>query len=227
MTTWTCNGEYPGSPLPIEEKRKHLYHFTSFDTFVRIWLSKELIFSDVRKVNDLIEQTIEFKFSNLQKLPLAGAIEDRRYSYRQISLTMDYDSYLKGCMSSMMWGYYADKTNGVCIELDFDKLPLEADCLHNPISYVENIPVSIDVPPEISSINDVEQWLISNKERFFFTKQNTWQNENEYRIVSNTKRSLSIADAITAIYVAKFNSDTCKFVLAMVNDEVPVFLSFI
>lgn len=222
MPTWTCNGKFPGYALSLDEKRKHLYHFTSFDTFVKIWLSKELLFADVRKVNDLIEQTVQWNFTNMQKLPLAGAIEDGRYAYKQISLTMDYDSYLKGCMSSLMWGYYADKTLGVCIELDFDKLPLSEGCLHAPISYEENVPTSIDVPPDLSTRNDVEEWIISNQKRFFFTKQSTWREENEYRIVSNSKRALSIADAITAVYVAKANSDTCKFVLALVGGAVPV-----
>ena len=227
MSTWTCNGKFPGEPLSNTEKRKHLYHFTSFDTFVKIWLSKELLFADVRNVNDLIEQTVQWKLSNPKKLPLIGAIEDGRYAYKQISLTMDFDSYLKGCMSSMMWGYYADKTNGVCIELNFDKLPLSDGCLHAPISYIENVPTSIDVPPNLSTRNDVEKWIIENRSRFFFTKQSTWREENEYRIVSNSMRALSIKDAITAVYVAKFDSDTCKFVLSLVNEDVPVFsLSF-
>lgn len=227
MPTWTCNGKYPGYELPVDEKRKHLYHFTSFDSFVKIWLTKELLFADVRKVNDLIEQTVQWNFQNPQKLPLMGAIEDGRYAYKQISLTMDYDSYLKGCMSSLMWGYYADKTNGVCIEFDFDKLPLSEDCLHAPISYIENVPISIDVPSDLSTRNDVERWIIENQSRFFFTKQSTWREENEYRIVSNSKRSLSIVDAITAVYVARYDSDTCKFVLSLVNGDVPVLsLSF-
>lgn len=170
MATWTCNGKFPGSPLTDIEKRKHLYHFTSFETLVKIWLSKELLFADVRNVNDIIEQTIEFKFSNLQKLPLVGAIEDSRYAYKQISLTMDYDSYLKGCMSSMMWGYYADKTSGVCIELDFDKLSLSDECLHNPISYVEKVSTSVDVPPDLSTITDVElDWF------FLLTNCRNWR----------------------------------------------------
>lgn len=222
MPTWTCNGKYPGEALTDKEKRKHLYHFTSFDTFVKIWLSKELLFADVRKVNDLIEQTVQWNFLNPQKLPLAGAIEDGRYAYKQISLTMDYDNYLKGCMSSMMWGYYADKTTGVCIELDFDKLPLSDGCLHAPISYEENVATSIDVPADLSTRNDVEKWIVDNQLRFFFTKQSTWREENEYRIVSNSKRALSIANAITAVYVAKVDSETCKFVLALVNGAVPV-----
>lgn len=222
MSTWTCNGKYPGTPLTDIEKRKHLYHFTSFDSFVKIWLSKELLFADVRKVNDLIEQTIEWNFLNPQKLPLVGAIEDARYAYKQISLAMDYDSYMKGCMSSMMWGHYADKTNGVCIKLDFDKLPLADSCLHAPISYIENVPTSIDIPTSLSTRNDVEQWIIANQELFFFTKQKSWKEENEYRIVSNSKRTLSINDAISEVYVARANSETCKFVLALVNGTVPV-----
>lgn len=110
----------------------------------------------------------------------------------------------------------------VFIELDFDKLPLSEGCLHAPMSYEENVPTSIDVPPDLSTRNEVEQWIIANQSRFFFTKQSTWREENEYRIVSNSKRSLSITDAITAVYVAKANSETCKFVLALVNGAVPV-----
>lgn len=34
--TWTCNGEFPGHPISDKEKKKHLYHFTSFDSFVKI-----------------------------------------------------------------------------------------------------------------------------------------------------------------------------------------------
>lgn len=62
MATWTCNGKFPGSPLTDIEKRKNLYHFTSFETFVKLWLSKELLFADVRNVNDIIKQTIELSF---------------------------------------------------------------------------------------------------------------------------------------------------------------------
>lgn len=222
MTTWTCNGKYPGEPLPDIDKKRHLYHFTSFDTFVKIWLTKELLFSDVRRVNDLIEQTIKWNFSNFLKIPLMGAIEDARYSYKQISLTMDYDSYLRGCMSSLMWGYYADKTNGVCIELDYDKLNLNENCLFGPVSYVNEVCRAIDVPDNISSRNDVEKWLVDNQQQFFFTKQITWKEENEFRIVSKSEKSLKIKDAITAVYVSKFDSDTCKFVLELVNGLVPV-----
>lgn len=44
---------YPGKPLAGMEKYKKLYHFTSFDTFVRIWLSKKLKFGSMLEVNDI------------------------------------------------------------------------------------------------------------------------------------------------------------------------------
>ena len=34
---------YPGLPLSEEEKKEKLYHYTSFDTFVKIWLSKRFL----------------------------------------------------------------------------------------------------------------------------------------------------------------------------------------
>lgn len=223
MPTWTCNGKFPGSPLSYEEKRKHLYHFTSFDTFVKIWLSKELLFADVRKVNDLLEYKISWNFANFLQAPVMFAIDEARYNYKQISLTMDYDSYLKGCMSSIMWGYYADKTKGVCIELDFDKLDLSS-CLYSNINYTPKTSASIDVPANIRTRNEVEQWILENQQRFFFTKQDTWQGENEFRIISNSKTSIDISNAIVAVYITDAESDTCRFVSALVGEKVPVFV---
>lgn len=200
-----------------------LYHYTSFESFVKIWLSKELLFSDVRKVNDLIEKTIRWNFVNMQHLPLMGAIEDGRYSYKQISLTMDFPDNIKGCLSSLMWGYYSDKTNGVCIEFESDKLQFPEDCLYSEVTYEEKVKTSIDVPPDLKTRNDVEKWLRQNSKLFFFTKQFSWKQENEFRIVANKSRSLSIANAIENVYVAKANSDTAKFVIELVNGTVPVF----
>lgn len=44
---------YPGKPLAGMEKYKKFFHFTSFDTFVRIWLSKKLKFGSMLEVNDI------------------------------------------------------------------------------------------------------------------------------------------------------------------------------
>lgn len=48
---------------------------------------------------------------------------------------MDYDTYIWGCMSTQMWAYYADKCQGVCIQLDYEKLAIPPTSFHAPVKY--------------------------------------------------------------------------------------------
>jgi hypothetical protein len=115
MVTYTSNGEFPGRKLKGEEKYRKLYHYTSFNTFVKIWCTKKLKFGTLTDVNDILEMNFEILTESPQQIPLIFAYNEIRTSYKQISFTMDYDSYIKGCMSPLMWGIYGDKRKGVCI----------------------------------------------------------------------------------------------------------------
>ena len=130
MPIYNCHGIFPGKPLKGKERYKKLYHYTSFDSFVKIWLNKNLRFSSSENVNDILEAKKEYSAPAIAQMPLMIALQEAKASYKQISLTMDFDSYLWGCMSSMMWGYYADKRKGVCIELDYDKLGFSPNMIH-------------------------------------------------------------------------------------------------
>lgn len=68
----------------------------------------------------------------MQHWAVMQKFRELRLKYKQISLTMDYDSYLWGCMSTQMWAYYADKSQGVCIGLDYDKLVFPSNSFHAP-----------------------------------------------------------------------------------------------
>ena len=46
---------YPGRKLEGKAKFEKLYHYTSFDTFVKIWLSQKLRYGKVQNVNDIQE----------------------------------------------------------------------------------------------------------------------------------------------------------------------------
>ena len=92
-------GTFPGNKLKGVERYKRLYHYTSFDSFVKIWLSKSLRFSPVSNVNDIQEKVIEASISNPEQFELAKNFIAIRKSFKQVSFTMDYDSYFKGCMS--------------------------------------------------------------------------------------------------------------------------------
>jgi len=207
--------------LKGEERYKRLYHFTSFDTFVKIWLSKRLLFAPVANVNDIKEACWSISSSNPQQLPLYYAYNELRNEYKQISLSMDKDSATKGWMSPFMWGVYGDKRKGVCIEIDYSKLNFRNTMLKDVVAY-KKILNPIELAPEMKSMKDILVYLKRYRKRIFFTKQDDWSKEHEYRIVSREDDFLDISDAITAVYLTSYDSTECKFTEALVNGQIPV-----
>ena len=222
MVTITKHGVFPGEKLKGAERYKRLYHFTSFETFVKIWLTKKLRFSPTKNVNDILEARTSVALHNPQQQPLMYAFFDCKAKFKQISLTMDYDSYMYGCMAPMMWGYYADKRKGVCIQLDFEKLNLSAPLLYGPVKYVNYLKIIVYLDPIIKSIADLMKFIRKNKQTLFFTKDKSWAGENEFRILSDTADYLDIADAISCIYLTEYDSTECLLVEKLVNDVVPI-----
>lgn len=218
----TANGEYPGHKLKGKERYAKLYHYTSFEAFVKIWLSKSLKFCNVKNMNDVLESTLTPSMSLFWQAPLAYAYLDIRPRFRQISFTMDYDSYIKGCMSPVMWGTYADKKNGVCIELDYDKLKFPKGVIKGPVVYKEFVDLYKEIPPEVCTVNQLKQFIIKNKRKEFLTKQLSWKGENEYRVLLFDGDYLDISNAINAVHVISYSSDVCHFVEQLVKDEIPV-----
>lgn len=218
-------GHYPGTKLRGANRYAKLYHYTSFDTFVKIWLSKKLRFGVQKNLNDLNEankyvSTVILKDSKTRIRKGLDAISD----YKQISLTKDYDSYTKGSMSPMMWGHYGDKSNGVCIELDYKKLILEKDMFHREVKYIKYLKEPIDIPSCFNSEIEFQKHIFKNKIDIFFTKLDDWKGENEYRIISKNHDFLDIENAISAIYVRNVLSDSCKMAEKLIDNKIPVYL---
>jgi hypothetical protein len=226
MRTFNQNGIYPGKPLTVNQRFEKLYHYTSFNTFVKIWCTKKLKFGITNDVNDILEATKSIQVEVFQ-LPLMFAYEDIKNSYKQISFTMDYDTYIKGCMSPLMWGIYGDKRKGVCIEFDFSKLNFPENCLMDVVDYLPNYYSRVSLPSHLKSINDIENFVKQNAKEIFFTKHDSWKNENEFRLLSNNLDFLDINNAITAIYLTSHNSTECICVENLVQNECMVkYLNF-
>lgn len=224
----TANGEYPGHRLTFAEKSAHLYHYTSFVSFVKIWLSQRLLFSPLSKMNDVQEKSVRCASSNPNSIPILKAYDEIRRKYKQISFTMDYDSYFKGCMSTIMWGHYADKCNGVCIEFDASKLSFPEGTLYGFIHYKKAMEHNTPIPTSVKTIEDIDKYIRRNSRRILFTKQSGWREENEFRVVSANADYLDITGAITAIYLTSFKSTECLLAEKLVNDTVHVkFLHYI
>ena len=215
-------GVFPGTQLKGKERYKTLYHFTSFDTFKLIWQSKSLMFGEMTGVNDILESDYSITAGNHQQIPLVFAFDDLRKSYKQISLTMDKDTYLKGSMSTLMWGLYGDKRKGVCLELDFDRIKFTKSMLKGIIRYKKYIPGNIELDTNLRSSNDIRRFIIKHKQELMFTKTQEWAGEREYRIVSNADDFLDIADAISAVVVTDFNLPTFDDLVDLIDNKVPI-----
>lgn len=227
MVTHTLNGQFPGEKLKGEEKYRKLYHYTSFNTFVKIWDTKKLKFGTLTEVNDIFEMNGRIKV-NPQQIPLIFAYRDIRNSYKQMSFTMDYDSYIKGCMSPLMWGIYGDKRKGVCIEFDYKKLNIPNDWFKDIVNYCPAVNSSIFIPSHIRTIKNIKEFIKKKSKEMFFTKQESWQGENEFRLISDKNDYLDISSAISTVYLTSYDSIVCLRVEELVKDECEVkFIDYI
>ncbi len=215
-------GEFPGTRFKGKDRYKTLYHFTSFETFKLIWESKLLKFADMAGVNDILESDYSITLGNLQQLPLTFAFDEIRKSYKQISLTMDKNSYLKGSMSTLMWGLYGDKKKGICLQLNFDRIKFTKSMIKGIMHYQKYIPGNIDIDTTIKSSNDIREFIIKHKKELMFTKTQDWVGEREYRIISNTDQYLDISDAISAVVVTDFNLSTFNVLVELIDNKVPI-----
>lgn len=230
MIIETSMGIYPGKPLKGKQKYAKLYHYTSLETFEKIWESKLLKFGPISDLNDLNEcykkVSFPFNFSPTYTIDDVKSYSDsflnEIMSYKQISLTMDYDSYIKGCMSPMMWGHYGDKSKGVCIELDYDKIIYSKGMYHKPIKYVKLIQDSTYIPHNVTKTCSIEDFIRKQLNTIYFTKTKDWSGENEFRIISNKYDSLDISNAISAVHVTDRNSSTCESVEKRTAGVVPI-----
>lgn len=179
-------------------------------------------FSSVETVNDLLEWDIQVRTKYLEQIDFLKKFYEIRKSYKQISLTMDYDSDTKGCMSPMMWGIYADKSKGVCIELDYNKIKFPEDVLRGIIHYKRVMERGIELDPTISSSDGLTDFILHHKKQIMFTKHISWAGENEYRVMNNNDKieSLYIKDAITNVYLR--SSKNLEEIEHMVGDSIPI-----
>lgn len=112
----------------IFKNTEKLYHFTSFDTALKIIESNKLKFGRLDNMNDIHEND-KLMFvdttgqpDNTLSFEVLDALHDEIYKYRQISLTMDDAKGKQGFDLHQMWGIYADKGNGVCLVFAKDEL---------------------------------------------------------------------------------------------------------
>ena len=195
-----------------------LYHYTTFDTAIKILLSQELRFARLARMNDIYESSKHIgicgdAISNISEIT---KIFNRAIGcYQQISLTEDKGNKM-GFNIPMMWGHYADKGNGVCIIFDKQQLlkKLQTKDLRGSITYNDDFNNwDISQKGEILQGSDVVRYLHLNASKLFMTKTEDWEHEQEYRIVRKSRKnqSLSIKGCVLGVLLSEIDRNSQKF----------------
>ena len=159
----------------------HLFHYTKYESALKIIATKSLRFGDFRNMNDIAEVKREV----FGMIP-TEIIERELEKYRSISLTLD-NSSRRGFSIDPLWGHYAQEGNGVCLVFEKDKLMLDLTNQFGhkatiaPINYLQEFTNAIFT--QGNTPEEVEKFIESNIDDIFFTKSIDWEYEHELRIL--------------------------------------------
>lgn len=164
----------------------HLFHYTTFESALKIIVSGSLKYGDFKNMNDIAEAYRE----------VFGMAEDKIINkilaeYQSICFTLDKPSR-RGFSIDSLWGHYAQKGNGVCLVFDRKKLKgllknqFGRNAIIAKINYVYDHVGTVFTDGYTE--DEVRQYVKRNIKRFFFTKSNDWKYEDEIRIIK-TKES--------------------------------------
>ena len=182
------------------KQTEKLYHFTSFDTALKIIESNRLRFGRLSNMNDIHENDkIVFADANGQGIDefpsdVLDVLYDEIYKFRQISLTSDGEKGDKnGFDLHQMWGLYADKGEGVCLVFDKKELEKNSDMVNihkERVNYdktqeLESYVVTLSREPE-----NVSAEVKSQIPKIFFHKRKEWEHEQEYRLIKRCPNTI-------------------------------------
>ena len=197
-----------------------LYHYTKFDTAIKILESHSLKFGKLCNMNDIHEND-KLSFVDLSGNPIQyfssdilETIDHEMAKYRQISLTIDDEEQNKlGFDLHQMWGLYADKGKGACLIFDKDTLcnNLGKDVQHINVSY--NKVVESFYIAKHSDSQSIQKDIQKQIKKLFFHKRKEWEHEQEYRFIkrcSNLEEDeyVDYGDALKYIILNSVIKDT-------------------
>lgn len=202
------------SPNEMTYSGNHLYHYTNLDSAIKIILSNSLRFGNFSNMNDIAEVRREL-YDNIDSETLDSIVA----KYQAISLTIDSED-IRGFAIDALWGYYADKGNGVCLVFDRDKLLEEykKSCRSDDDGIPDDLSIKYEV--NFSNLNfgegdspeDLETYVRGNIDELFYKKDICWQHEKELRLLvkSEGETYLNYADALIGAIICVPKEDNYK-----------------
>ena len=208
---YNCNGRLMDFATfkQLFNKTEKLYHYTSFESAIKILESNKLRYSELKGLNDINESHRPGLVKYTGAFPDDKAFRDLQNAiqrFRQISFVVD-DNF-PGFDIIPLWGHYADKGNGVCLVLDKAKLEhrlmpqKQANRVDfQKICYMEKF--NSFVASSGGSMTECKLELLADRKNAFFRKTKDWDYEQEYRVVKKMRGTkpafLNVKNAFWAI----------------------------
>ncbi len=185
-----------------------LFHYTKFESCLKIIESMTLRSSPLYKMNDMNEANINSLDWNKDFLLMMDA---EKYVKERCSVISFSKNYMAGgiCQEGSnhpaMWAHYAEDSRGVCIVLDKDSLlEKNKELLAQRFHSLEPVNYCLHCAPkggfEYESYSGVSDFVRRNYKELFFKKHVDWKYEDEVRFfVESPEIYLDIKGAIKYI----------------------------
>lgn len=200
--------EYICAIPPRKQSKNHHEILTSFGDLalhnLQILSSEEgekTVLSVIKRFYELLNSSI-FTLDEFTKAIDCGFIEKQRVM--RLNCRISCFSEIKD--SILMWSYYANSHNGVCVEFDLSRLDPK-DELNNKIlrslTKVHYSPLRADVQHSSALATELN---------FIASKADVWGHEHEWRIICETQEQYLPFDCVSGVYVGvNFNTNAVKY----------------
>lgn len=173
-------------PNEMTYSGNHVFHYTTFGAAIKIIQTGTLKFGFLKDMNDIAESGLE-PLDDIDSKTLERIVAE----YQFISLTADC-RMLRGFAMDNLWGYYAEKGNGVCLAFDKKKLFAQYDrtcrCEGCPddkrISYIDETTNLVIAKGE--TMEEIQADVERHIHDIFYVKALCWQPEREIRLLTKS-----------------------------------------
>ena len=189
-----------------------LFHYTSFDSFLKILEDMTLLPSSFGNLNDMNEGNVSNMNMNENFMVMIKAEKYIKERCHILCFSQNYDICglgHEGTNHPAMWAHYADNSEGVCIVIDKETfIKKNKKVLDSHFYKLEDVKYDLFNTPKDGEIDynaeTPEEFIKKNWNALFFLKHNDWENEDEHRLfIMDYDGKLSIDGCIKYIVLGR------------------------
>lgn len=191
-----------------DQGKKHLAIIQKYTDFLINAAGSLSTISVARPVQDVVQKVYTMMGSNVFSLDEFTAAIDNGFVERErvMRLNCKISCFSEICDSILMWSYYGNSHNGICVEFDLSLLDEKSELTHQIMSAMSKVhysPIRADIQYSGSRAAELN---------FLTSKADVWEHEHEWRLICETETEYLPFDCISGVYVGvNFDTLTAKY----------------